>query len=216
MCNQQLTGFLYICISQQGKTTKVPCILCSSSPINITEINLNVYMQAFWLPLVPKMINAQRYWQQNAEVIKDIICMKVCLEKQIKLFPHVYNWKKSLHLLLLPNNIFILIFAGWSASFAAWEDRTLKAGLLSMREVISECTFSIGQFQDVRWAQSHTCTLEFTWLKRNIGEERAPKIKCVWMRFTVLSAALLYFCLCFFSRPALDLWAIVSVPDCFW
>lgn len=47
MCNQQLTGFLYICISQQGKTTKVPCILCSSSPINITEINLNIYMQAF-------------------------------------------------------------------------------------------------------------------------------------------------------------------------
>lgn len=45
--------------------------------------------------------------------------MRACLEEQIKLFPHVYNWKKSLHLLLLSNNIFIFIFAGWSASFAA-------------------------------------------------------------------------------------------------
>lgn len=80
--------------------------------------------------------------------------MAACLEEQIKLFPHVYNWKKSLHLLLLSNNIFFFLFAGWSASFAAQEERKLKAALLSMREVISECTFSLGQCQDVRRAQN--------------------------------------------------------------
>lgn len=97
--------------------------------------------------------------------------MEACLEEQIKLSPHVYNWKKSLLLLLLSNNIFF-----W---FCWPEERTLKAALLSMREVISECTFSLGQYQDVRHAQSHTCVLEFTWLKRNTGEERAPKLNCV-------------------------------------
>lgn len=88
------------------------------------------------------------------------------------------------------------------SGFAGQEERTLKAALLSMREVISECTFSLGQYQDVRHAQSHTCVLEFTWLKRNTGEERAPKLNYVWLRFTFLSAALLYFCLCLFLLPS--------------
>lgn len=85
-----------------------------------------------------------------------------------------------------------------------------------MREAVSECTFAVGQCQNVRCAQTHTHVPGFAWLWRNTAEERAPQLKCEWLRSTFLSAALLYSCLCFFPAPALDLWAIVSFSDCFW
>jgi len=60
MCNRQLTGLLYVSISQQGKKiTKIPYVLYNSSPVNIMEINLNVCMQAFCLLFVPELINTQ-------------------------------------------------------------------------------------------------------------------------------------------------------------
>lgn len=81
-----------------------------------------------------------------------------------------------------------------------------------MREGNSECTFCIGQCQDVRCVQNPTCALEFTWIKRNTGEVRAPELKCVWLRFTFLSAALLYFCLCFFPPS----FRFMSQCELFW